>query len=406
MRNQQWQFAKTIDLPFGRDYGPARNVVKGKGKRKATGPGTDSKATVRPKALGTRPSDRTRPSHSRTVKEHFPKFHESRGKPMAEKAEKIEIIPLSQIEADWSWNSRSKGILAHDSGGMETENVDFKGIVESIKANRKAGGPAWTGQLDPVEVRPNPNPKNVAKKPYTLVKGFQRYEALALIADEEKDKEAGIRAVIHELTEIEARRHNSVENIARNNLTVADTAVAIARMADGGASDVAIASEIGLTQGYVSKMHRIMAIKGAGILKHWRESASPLNYKDMLRVLDAPPDQQRAKYDELCAAAMPKEKVKGNWIKACMVKAEKAGRLLGELQKTEILTIATDPDFSVAVRLMCHPKGDATNSQLNKLATAMRTSYVAEMQRQEEAAEDGKEETEGKGNGKAAETAA
>lgn len=405
MRNQTGLFTKTIDLPFGRDYGRVRNekgVAKGKGKSAAFGPGTDSKdkSAVR-KVTSRRESKRL--SHSpRTAQSH----DRTRGKPMAEKAEKIEIIPLSQIEADWSWNSRSKGILAHDSGGMETENVDFKGIVESIKSNRKAGGPAWTGQLDPVEVRPNPNPKNVAKKPYALVKGFQRYEALALIADEEKDKEAGIRAVIHELTEIEARRHNSVENIARNNLTVADTAVAIARMADGGASDVAIASEIGLTQGYVSKMHRIMSIKGAGILKHWRESASPLNYKDMLRVLDAPPDQQRAKYDELCAAAMPKEKVKGNWIKACMVKAEKAGRLLGELQKTEILTIAADPDFSVAVRLMCHPKGDATNSQLNKLATAMRTSYVAEMQRQEEAAEEGKAETEGKGNGKAAETAA
>ena len=44
MRNQTGLFTKTIDLPFGRDYGRVRNekgVAKGKGKSAAFGPGTD-----------------------------------------------------------------------------------------------------------------------------------------------------------------------------------------------------------------------------------------------------------------------------------------------------------------------------------------------------------------------------
>lgn len=238
-------------------------------------------------------------------------------------------IPISQIQVDHSWNSRGKRWRE----AANDEDTKFDGLVASIRAR---------GLDEPVCIRPNPDPKS--KQPFSLVYGFRRFEAISLIAAEDKLKEPSILAVVRHLNEAEARSLNVRENTVRNNLHVPDLAWAIAEMGKAGNTDLGIAGEIGKTQGYVSMLHRIMKGTSPKVLQHWRDSIVPLQVKSMLSVLQAASEKdeklhekQMEKYMELVKAQMEKAKEKTDEEKASAKveglkkKAEAFGFVLGQL---------------------------------------------------------------------------
>jgi ParB/RepB/Spo0J family partition protein len=263
--------------------------------------------------------------------------------------ENAKEIPISQIQADHNWNSRG----GRWKEPANDEDTKFDGLVASIRAR---------GLDEPVVVRANPDPK--AKQPYALVYGFRRFEAVSLIAAEDKVKEPTILAVVRVLNENEARSLNIRENTVRNNLATPDLAWAIFELGRAGNTDLGIAGEIGKTQGYVSMLHRVMKGVNPKVLDHWRASIVPLQVKQMVTVLQVASEKdeklaekQMEKYTEMVKAQAEKAKVKTDDEKAAAKlegmkkKLHAFGFQLGQLDALGFLT-SSDVKFSDFVEVI------------------------------------------------------
>jgi ParB/RepB/Spo0J family partition protein len=260
------------------------------------------------------------------------------------------FVPLSNIFVDHSWNSRSGGWLQESSELPKKgeagpgETTGLAGLIASIKAK---------GQIQAVHVRPNPK----GKQEYMLVTGFQRFEALRRIAEMGVDvpgspsKNPCIKADIRNLSEAEARELNGIENLERRNLSTADTAwhismlAAIAEQSGVKKTDTEIALQIGLTQSYVSKLHRIMKETGADILKSWRENpVDPLTVDQRLAVAYEKDGKVRTKADQeevfkkLLEGAGEKKKT-GGWMPKAKENAAKLGVVFGVLEREGVVAL-------------------------------------------------------------------
>ncbi len=221
-----------------------------------------------------------------------------------------------------AWNARSAP--AGDTTAVKGDggNRGVAGIGVSI---------AVDGQLAAVFVRPNPDfgVKANAEK-YELVAGFQRYEAIEMLASgklaDDLVKEAGltvaeamgfqtktptIRAVVMNLDDVQARKVNIEENTLRNALSTGDLCFAVLELKK--ANPKITQSEIGValnnSQGYVGKLEKIgKAIKGVKVsvnggpevdmLKAWRESPIKATVAQMEKVADAPEDKRASVYQD------------------------------------------------------------------------------------------------------------
>lgn len=260
------------------------------------------------------------------------------------------FVPLSSIFVDHSWNSRSGGWLQESSELPKEgeagpgESTGLAGLIASIKAK---------GQIQAAHVRPNPK----GKHEYMLVTGFQRLEALRRIAEMGVDvpgspaKNPMMKVDIRNLSEAEARELNGIENLERRNLSTADTAWHISQLADiaerSGVkkTDTEIAMQIGLTQSYVSKLHRIMKETRADILKSWRENpVDPLTVDQRLTVAYEKDGKTRTKADQeemfkkLLEGAGEKKKA-GGWMPKAKENAAKLGVVFGVLQREGVVTL-------------------------------------------------------------------
>ena len=173
--------------------------------------------------------------------------------------EAIVSIPLSAIHADPNWNARS-GKWKLDSG------FDEESAFGELRASIEA-----CGVKDPVKVRPTPG----AARPFALVSGFRRYAA------SEELKLETIPAVVREMTEAEARLENTRENTARAKLNPADLAWAVGELVKLGLSDTDIASSVGITQPYASRLHRIMSKVDPKITTNWRTTVFAVSVDGM-----------------------------------------------------------------------------------------------------------------------------
>jgi ParB/RepB/Spo0J family partition protein len=279
-------------------------------------------------------------------------------------------IPISQIHVDHNWNSRGQ----RWKEPANDEDMKFEGLVTSIRER---------GLDEPVVVRHNPDPK--AKQPYSLVYGFRRFEAVSQIAAEGKIKEPTILAVVRNVNEQEARSLNIRENTNRNSLATPDLAWAIAELGRTGFTDVAIAADIGKTQGYVSDLHRIMKGCPAKVLENWRSSLVPLQVKEMRMVLktgkDKDPEKEKLqteKYMELVKAQTEKARVKSddekesNKVEGMKKKAEAFGSLLGQLDALGFLPSA-DVVFAECISVIvpaCAEADAKTKKSVAKAAEA------------------------------------
>lgn len=280
-------------------------------------------------------------------------------------------IPLSEIDADFKWNSRS-GILSEDSGDDERSN--FSELKSSIRAN---------GQDTPVDVRLKKSGKG-----YLLTTGFRRFTALKQIADEDKNKTATVKAIVRNDNEVQARARNLRENAARDNLKGADLAYGVHdlytqyKAAGGAPSSVSISAELGKNQGYINRLMNIMQKCKPSITQTWREAPFAITVNEMLEISKYEPDRQEKAFEELLKAKGGKAgdatRGKDGWIDTAVKKAETVGQLLGSLEKAGLIN-TDDLDFDIPEHLaLCVKfKKEATPGQRNKIAKALSKSYEA-----------------------------
>lgn len=282
----------------------------------------------------------------------------------------IQNIPLHDIEVDHTFNARS-GAWAQ-AGETPDGHAGMAGLVESIKSR---------GQDTEVVVRPNVKGKS---KAYFLVNGFRRYEALRSIAEANKDKGATIKAKIRELTDIEARALNVRENTSREDFTPADLAFGVAEMAKSGATDTAIAAELGLTQAYVSRLHTIVKeTRTSKTFEKWRSSPVQIQVIDMYKVAKMAPEKQTEAYEvqySKVAKVAAKEEVK--WFDRAMVAVQSRAGYLGKLVNNGLLSDAHVMkgmgDFAAAVSFFANiseEKHKPTAKQISKLAAHALACY-------------------------------
>jgi ParB-like chromosome segregation protein Spo0J len=342
--------------------------------------------------------------------------------------DKVEHIPLSDIEVDWAWNSRSYANVVSEHSESDNEAQGITGLTKGIFLD---------GQNEPVVVRPSAGVGNgKIKKPYCLVAGFRRFEAIRrlnnpkistekepgeiseefgkLIAERKAAKKSvvpnsadgTVRAVVRTMSESEARILNLTENTNRDSLTAPDLMHAIKDLkTKHDLTDTQIADHLGKSQGHISMLGRI-AKCNKEILDHWRNGGEfeglPSNLRATVRELDdlskVEPKEQNAEYKRILQAKIPAgdDKDGTQWVLSAKKKAQKLGELLGSLQKLEFLKVAPKAEnawhewIDVMVK---NGKKDLTTRQAKSVAKAAEEAYFEALNREEEAEEEETEAT-------------
>jgi ParB-like chromosome segregation protein Spo0J len=329
-------------------------------------------------------------------------------------------VALSSVHFDHSWNGRSGGWMQqkHVEGDQEDgitpeHGMGLPGLIDSIKA---------VGQDDAIDVVPAASVKGwvglkskpSSKHEWVAVTGFRRGEAIRRIAEEGVNapgidpRNPLIKVNVKNLTEVEARARNGRENIERDNLSTADIAFIIYELGEVHkiASDTEIAIKLGKSQGYVSKLHRVMVKTKPSITKAWRENPiDPLTVEQRIKLADMPKDEQDEAYKGMLAEEPKKGAGQGGWMKSALAQAAQIGTLLGTLEREELID-TSNLDFETNVStckaggiLKVKGKKDesgATEKQWATLAKAMSDAHEAALNPPPE------EVKEEKGNGKGA----
>jgi len=243
------------------------------------------------------------------------------------KDEKVQNVLLSDIFVDPSWNARSS---LESGGGGPDGGEGFKGLKQSI---------AVKGQDEPVFVRKNPTK---SKHPYALVAGFRRYEAISQLGHERGEKTPTIKTIVRELDERSARELNLRENTARDDLSGADLAFGIHDMYKNqpDLTDTAVADMLGMSQGYVSKLNRIMRNVKPTIVADWRKATLKLTVDQVASLIELPKDEQQEKYDDLVRGKEKKgDRGPNSWVSTCKKHAASVARTLAKLAHEKVVTV-------------------------------------------------------------------
>jgi ParB/RepB/Spo0J family partition protein len=273
-------------------------------------------------------------------------------------------IPLKDIVADFAWNARS-GDFKADTGGKEEEH-NFGDLVKSMKQR---------GQDTPIVVRPK-------GKKFSLTAGFRRYAAMMQIAEETKNPNLTIKAVVKDQTEAAARAENIVENTARDDLKGPDLAWAVHQLfvleQTGGntLTDSAMAEMVGKSQPYISKLLRIMKGVTTKVTDAWRSSKIAVTVNDMNSLVSVAKGEQEAEFKRILeskgGAAGGQGAHSGNaWLDSAKKKAADIGTLLGRLEKQELIdTSGLAFDTHLDLCLKVNKKANARQrAQIAKAAT-------------------------------------
>lgn len=307
--------------------------------------------------------------------------HSSATKPAP--GEKIHILPLAKVKADFEWNARH-GIISADSGDEEKNN--FSDLMASIESE---------GQDTAVIVRP----VGKSGENFALIAGFRRYAAIEALAKKQNNKAPTIKAVVREMSDLEARSLNIRENAARDDLRGPDLAWSIHELemlykAKGlKSSSVVIAASIGKNQGYVNKLMRIMNETEPKVTKLWRDAPFQVPIADMEKIATYEKDRQLAAFEEITknktgSGGQGAGGGRGKWLEAAETKAASVGTLLGALAKAGAID-ADNLNFTDAehIRLCVKFKPDATEKQVQKVGNALDTAYEAAVNAEDPAPE-------------------
>jgi ParB/RepB/Spo0J family partition protein len=309
--------------------------------------------------------------------------------------EETKYVLLSEVHADFDWNARHKSFREEkpevDESGkpIEPDAGSFLSIVKSIQTN---------GQDEAVTVRPSTK----GKKPYDLVAGFRRYEALVRSASEKVNVPKGgtldaplIKIQIRNLSEQEAQSLNGRENIERENLSTCDQAFIVKRMLATGMTDVRIAAEVGMSNGHISQLHRIVEKMAPEILDRWRNEKvvqASLSLDKLEKISKEEGSKKQAeKLDEFMSSGSTKGGNKGKWIDSAIRQATAIGTLLGTLEFAELIDTG-NLDLKKHVKslvagdilIIKGKDGKATDNQWDKIGEAAQNAWEAAMNPPEE----------------------
>ena len=299
--------------------------------------------------------------------------------PVKVDSNKVLTLPLSDIYADETWNARSG--IGLSEGGDETEN-SYKGLLESIQQK---------GQDTPVAVRPNDGSVKGVKQPYILVAGFRRYKAIAEIAKNLENKAPTIKAIAYKMNEVQAREYNLRENTARDMLSGPDLVYGIDELLKLNPSytDSALAMSLGLSQPYVSKLHRIIKGLPVSMRRDWRERATLKPTVDQMATIAKLEDkeEQRAAYEE---ATRGKPETanggKNKWIDSHKRAAASAGAFIGKLVRMGFITVESEETLCFdGLDVLMKVKAEATDRQRQSFSECAYAAYMAEVEKDDDA---------------------
>lgn len=316
----------------------------------------------------------------------------------AQKAEKVHVLLLSEIEADWKWNVRTavrddKGQVTSTGATVDiTGATEFLGIKESIAAD---------GQKEPVVVRPHPTGKGGKK--YHLVSGYQRTEALAQLARERGDKQPTVKAFVRTLSDKEARIENIAENTSRSELSGPDITrgVRMLKEMDSTLSDSAIARLLGKSQGYISRLSTIVSKVKPEAIELWNQFPGQFSVTDMESV--AKEETGEAQVEKMRAKTEKKQGKRGpdGWAESAAKEAHVIGAALGVAEARGELTIANPRTFfreflgDFVVGLKKEPEGEGDKVRearqkhvalIDNVVTSFRDGFAAGKKRVKDAA--------------------
>lgn len=309
--------------------------------------------------------------------------------------ESVVALLISEIDISPDWNCRSN--VESGSGGDESEDGEktgFIGLRHSL---------ATRGQDEAVIVRPHPDPKS--KKPYHLVTGYRRVNALLANSVETDDKlpkvpnkHPTVNAVIRKMSEEAARELNMAENTARDDLSGPDLCYGVKRLLEVNpkATSVAIAQQLNMNQSYMARMMNIARDLDPKLLKDWRESAVKVSAKQMETISKAPKGEQAAKYNEAKQSKGGDDKVRGRnaWIQSTIKALQGMAVKLAMLSKAEALPQLEEEFFDVTgdelggtIAVLVSIKKEATDNQRAKFTVAGWEAYCAALEAPEEGEE-------------------
>jgi len=254
-------------------------------------------------------------------------------------------LPLNQID-DKSFPNCRTGEWEKAASSELGAGTVYSDLVESIKAN---------GQKTPIVVRRKPGNRN--KLAYECVAGFRRLRAITEIASLNKDPDPQIKAIVKELTDLQAHEENVFENATREDLSGPELAFAannlLMRYQAAGIpiSITKLAARMGKNQGYLSMLLGIVT-KAPQVADKWRTEATSIGYKEMAQVADLPANEQEQGYQNAKANKPVAGKGSGGRAgtpadKKSLHKAETMASLLGRLVALKAIRLNAEwtPDF-------------------------------------------------------------
>lgn len=313
--------------------------------------------------------------------------------------DEVKHIPLTDVFVDSEWNARSiANTMAESNLRGDEEGRGIIGLQDGLCTD---------GQDEPVVLRRTDSAdfykKNV-NKPYALVVGFRRFEAIRrLNADHDLLKRRAeenrtvvpntangtIRAVVRSLTEEQARSLNMRENTQRDSLSPPDLMWGMAKLAKLGMTQTVIGSTLGKTQSYVSTLLRISSLKPS-IIEHWRQggefkghkSKSQVTTKELNDVAKLDADRQEEEYLKILqskgiAPGTPAEESK-QWLDSAKKKAHAIGFMLGTCHRVKFLKVAQEKNWIDNIEYMMKVgKKKLTRQELRSIANAAEKGFKA-----------------------------
>ena len=144
------------------------------------------------------------------------------------------------------------------------------------------------------------------KSKYGIVFGFRRYLAITQLREELGDDAYDkVPAVVLEGTLDELRALNKIENLEREDLSPAEVAMGIKKMADAGMNQRTIAAKLGRPQSWVSYHYK--AATKLGSVAWDAFAAGDLTLEHALHIADVPEEEQEKVVKKVIGAASRSE---------------------------------------------------------------------------------------------------
>ncbi len=326
-------------------------------------------------------------------------------------------IALSDIFADWAWNSRTLTAstsadgrtLFEESAREDSESAGLDGLVDDI---------ATAGQHTPVDVRIVPpeglvygdgHVVRTGGRAYALVCGFRRLAAVTLLNESLELRtsrsavgktvvpnvsDGHILAVVHgTMTEREASILNAEENFNRESLGPVDRCLVVRRLAALKMSSAEIATRLGKRRAAIEDYKRVLEMDPE-IFAHWSgakpkfrdiEIAKRIGIVDLFDIAKKPKDEQAEHYERALQLRASVEATSA-WEVRARARAVATGTLLAKLERAGFITMlgrewSTDSSVVMAISGLRDGHGKATGARMTEFAMAAKDAYERERKR-------------------------